>query len=82
MQDLEEQAIEEESKSHNDFLTTCQVILYSSPPPLKSTLAASHDLLLWQTPLLPPLNSPQRTSPAEGQLTTTVSPSLVPKTIS
>ena len=46
MQDLEEQAMGEESKSHNDFLTTCQVILYSSPPPLKSTLATSYHILL------------------------------------
>ena len=44
MQDLEEQAIEEESKTHNDFLTACQVILYSSPPPLKSALATSYHL--------------------------------------
>ena len=34
MQDLEEQAMGEESRSHNDFLSACQVLLYSSPPPL------------------------------------------------
>ena len=61
--DLKEQAIGEESKSHNDFLTACQVILYSSPPPLKSILAALYHLLPGQTPPLPPLVSPQRTSP-------------------
>ena len=37
MQDLEEQAIEEEGKSHNDFFTTCQAVLYSSPPLLHTT---------------------------------------------
>ena len=79
MQDLEEQAIEKESKSHNDFLATCQVILYSSPPLLKSALATLYHLLLRQTPLSPPLFSLQRTSPTDGQLTTTISPSLVPK---
>ena len=79
MQDLEEQAVEEESKSRNDFLTACQVILYSSPPLLKSTLAALYHLLFRQTPPLPPLISPLRTSPVEEQLTATVSPSLAPE---
>ena len=32
MWDLEEQAFGEESRSHNDFLSTSQVILYNSPP--------------------------------------------------
>ena len=40
LQDLEEQAIVEESGSCNDFRSTCQVILYSSPPSLKGALAA------------------------------------------
>ena len=79
MQDLEEQAVEEESKSHNDFLTACQVILYSSPLPLKSALATSYHLLLGQTPPSPPLVSPQRTSPMEEQPTTTVPPTPAPK---
>ena len=79
MRDLEEQAMGEESRSHNNFLTACQVILYSSPPWLKSTLAASYHILFGQTPLLPPLISPQRTSPMEEQPITTVSPTPVPK---
>ena len=79
MQDLEEQAVVEESRSHNDFLSACQVILYSSPPSLKSTLAASYHILLGQTPLLPPLILPQRTSPMEEQQTAASSPTLVPK---
>ena len=79
MWDLEEQAMGEESRRRNNFLTACQVILYSSPPLLKSALAASYHILLGQTPLLPPLISPQRTSPVEEQPTTTVSPTLVLK---
>ena len=79
MRDLEEQAMEEESRSHNDFLFTCQVILYSSPPSLEGTLAASYHILLGQTPPLPPLVSPQRTSPVEEQPTAAISPTLTPK---
>ena len=51
MQDLEEQAIVEESGSCNDFLSACQVILYSSPSSLKGALAAWYHILLGQTPL-------------------------------
>ena len=47
MQDLEEQVMGEESRSHNYFLTTCQVILYSSPLPLKSALVASYPHPTW-----------------------------------
>ena len=57
----------------------CQVILYSSPPLLKSTLTALYHLLLGQTPPSPPLVSPQRTSPMAEQPTTTISPTLAPK---
>ena len=79
MQDLEEQAIDEESKGHNDFLSTCQVILYHSPPQLKGALASSYHLLLGQTPPLPPLILPQKTSPMEEWPTAATSPSPVPK---
>ena len=79
MQDLGEQAIIEESRSHNDFLSACQVILYSSPPLLRSTLAASYHILLRQTPLSPLLILPKRTSPMEEQPTTASSPILAPK---
>ena len=79
MRDLEEQAIGEESRSRNDFLSTCQVVLYSSPPSLKGALAASYHILLGQTPPSPPLIPPQRTSPVEEQPTTAVSPTKIPK---
>ena len=35
MQELEEQAVREESKSHNDFLSTCKAILHHAPQPLR-----------------------------------------------
>ena len=69
----------EESRSHNDFLSTCQVVLDNSPPQLKGALSTSYHLLLGQTPLLPPLILPQKTSPMEEQPTAAASPSPVPK---
>ena len=79
MQELEEQAVGEESRSCNDFLSACQVVLYNSLPQLKGALATSYHLLLGQTPLLPPLILPQKTSPVEEQPTAATSPSPVPK---
>ena len=79
MQDLKEQAIGQESRSHNDFLSTCQVVLYNSPPQLKGALATSCHILLGQTPLPPPLILPQKTSTVEEQPTTATSPTPVPK---
>ena len=79
MQDLEEQAVEEEGKSCNDFLTACQAILYSSPPPLKSTLTTLYHLLFGQTPSSPPLALPQKTSPSEELPTATIPPTPMPK---
>ena len=79
VQDIEEQAVGEESRSHNDFLSACQVILYNSPPQLKGALATSYHILLGQTPLLPPLILPQKTSPMEEQPITAASPTPAPK---
>ena len=79
MQDLEEQAMVEDSRSHNDFLSACQVVLYNSLPQLKGALATSYYLLLEQTPLSPPLVLPKKTSPKEEQPTAATSPSPVPK---
>ena len=79
IQDLEEQAMGEETRSCNDFLSDCQVILYHSPPQLKGTLATSYYILLGQTPLAPPLIPPQKTSPIEEQPTTAASPTPAPK---
>ena len=63
IQDLEGQIIGEESISQADFLSACQFI--KSPPELKGTLAISYHILLGQTPPLPPLTLPWRTSPME-----------------
>ena len=79
MQDLEEQVIQEESRSQANFLSACQVTLYNSPLELKSALATSYHILLGQTPPSPPLALPQRTSPVEGQLTSTTPPTPVPE---
>ena len=46
MQELEEQAIREESKSHHDFLYTCQAILHHAPQSLKENLTTSYHILL------------------------------------
>ena len=46
MQELEEQAIREESKSHHDFLSTCQAILHHALQPLKENLTTSYHVLL------------------------------------
>ena len=77
--DLEEQAIGEEGRSQAEFLSTCQVTLYTTPPELKSILATTYHILLGQTPLLPPLAPPQRTSPVEDQPTSIALPTPVPK---
>ena len=79
MWDLEEQIIQEESRSQADFLSTCQVTLYNSPPELKNALATSYHILLGKTPLLPPLTLPQRTSPVGEQLTSAATSTPVPE---
>ena len=74
MWDLEEQVIGEEGRSQANFLSACQVILYNSPPELKSTLATSYQMLLWQMPPSPPLALLHRTSPVEEQPTSAAPP--------
>ena len=46
MQELEEQAIREESKSCHNFLSACQAILHHAPQPLKENLTTSYHILL------------------------------------
>ena len=46
MQELREQAIREESKSHHDFLSTYQAILHHALPSLKGNLTTSYHILL------------------------------------
>ena len=79
MQDLEEQAVGEESRSHNDFLSACQVILYHSLPQLKGALAILYHILFGQTPPSPLLIPPQKTPPMEEQPAIATYPTPVPK---
>ena len=79
MQDLEKQAFGEERRSHNDFLSTCQVALHHSLQLLKGALATLYHVLLGQTPPSPPLILPQKIPPVEEQSTTATSPTPVPK---
>ena len=67
MQELEEQAIREESKSHNHFLSACQAILHHAPQPLKENLTTSYHILLGQSPASPPSATPTRTPQSEEQ---------------
>ena len=46
MHKLEEQALREENKSHQDFLSTCQAILCHALQPLKENLSTSYLVLL------------------------------------
>ena len=55
LQDLEEQALGEESRSHQDVLSSCQAALHHSPQSIRGALAASYHLLLRQAPQLPSL---------------------------
>ena len=79
MQELEKQAIREESKSHHDFLSACQAILHHAPQSLKENLTTSYHLLLGQSPSSSPSAPPARTSPAEEQPSMAASPRPVPK---
>ena len=79
MQEPEEQAIREESKSHHNFLSACQVILHHAPQPLKENLATSYHVLLGQSPPSPPSAPPARAPPVEEQPPTAASPTPVPK---
>ena len=79
MQELEEQAIREESKSHHDFLFTYQAILLHALQSLKENLTTSYHILLGQLPLSSLLAPPARTSPAEEQTSVATSPRPAPK---
>ena len=48
MRELEEQALEAENKSHQDFLFTHQAILHHAPQSLKENLHSSYHILLGQ----------------------------------
>ena len=70
MQELEEQALGEESKSHHDFLSACQATLYHTLQPLRENLATPYHILLGQSPLSPPSVPPTKAPLVEEQLPT------------
>ena len=78
MQELEEQAIREENKSHQDFLSACQAVLHHALQSLKGNLTTSYHVLLGQSPSSSPSTPPARTSPAEEQTSVAASPRPVP----
>ena len=79
MHELEEQALSEENKSYQDFISTCQAILHHDPQPLKDNLSTSYHILLGQFPLslqsIPFAKTPQ----ADEQPSTATSPRPEPK---
>ena len=79
MQELEEQALREESKSHHDFLSAYQTALHPSPQTLKENLATSYHTLLGYSPPSPPSVQLARAPPEEEQPPVAVSPPPVPK---
>ena len=67
MQELEEQAIREESKSHHNSLFACQAVLpHALHSPSKENLTTSYHVLLGWSPSSSLSAPPARTSPAEG----------------
>ena len=79
MQELEEQAIREESKSHHNFLSTCQAILHHALQPLKENLTTSYHVLLGQSPPSSTSAPSTRAPPVGEQPSMAASPKPVPK---
>ena len=63
MQELQEQDIREESKSHHDFLSACQAILHHALQTLKENLTNSYHVLLGCSPPSPPSAPPAQGTP-------------------
>ena len=79
MQELEGQALKEESNSHHDCLSAYQTALHHSLQPLKENLATSYHSLLGQSSLLPPSIHPASAPPVEEQPPMATSPPPAPK---
>ena len=74
IQQLEEQAIQEEGKSQLDFLFTCQSAIQASPVELHGMLVASYHVLMGQIPMSHPFTlSPG--APSTEQASAPVGPS-------
>ena len=79
MQELEEQAIREESKSCHNCLSPYQAILRHALQPLKENLTTSYHVLLGQSPPSPPSAPPARAPPVGEQPSVAASPRPAPK---
>ena len=79
IQELEEQALGEESKSHHDFLSACQAALYHTPQPLRENLVTSYHVLLGWSPPSPPSVQPAKAPLVAEQLPTAGPPTPMPK---
>ena len=79
IQELEEQALREESKSHHDFLSTCQAALHHTLQLLRENLATSYHILLGHSPLSPSSVPPARAPLVEEQPPMATSPTPVPR---
>ena len=79
LQNFEEQAFGEESRSHHKVLSSCQVTLCHSPQLLRGALATLYHLLLGPAPPSPPLVLPPRTPSTEEQPSTATPPMPMPK---
>ena len=75
IQELEEQSLEKESKSHHDFLAACQATLYHTLQPLRENLTTFYHVLLGQSPLSPPTVLPAK-APPHGRTATHGCPPL------
>ena len=73
IQHLEEQAIQEESKSHLDFLFVCEAAIQGSPVELHGMLVASYHILMGQAPTFHLFNLSQGASTV--QVSAPVAPS-------
>ena len=79
MHKLEEQALREENKSCQDFLSVCQVVLRHALQPLWENLSTSYYVMLGHLPSLLQYVLFARTPQAEEQPSATTSPKPEPK---
>ena len=76
---LEEQVIQEESKSWINFLSACQAALNTSPGELRGVLVSSYHILMGQALLSHPFSLSQGASPAEQPSASAAPPVSVPE---
>ena len=79
MQELEEQALGEENKSHHNFLSACQATLYHTPQPFRENLATSYHVLLGRSPPSPSSVLPTKAPLEEEQPPMAAPPTPMPK---